>query len=120
MRARGAAGVATKGGALVMGLISTVMGKFKLVKLQVAAYLTEARSEVGKQTLSVQFNPDSYSLSYKNTFSRGQGINTQGKQQTYGVSMPQELALKLIMDTTGVVSSPGTGLLPSSVADAAK
>ncbi len=103
-----------------MGLVSAIVGKFKLVKLQIAAYPTEARTKAEAQTLAVQFNPESYSLSYKNTFNRGQGINTQGRRQTYGVSMPQELSLKLVMDTTGVVKSPGTGLLPGSAADLAR
>lgn len=78
---------------------------FKPVKLTIAAYATEERSPPEKK-LEVQFNPESYSLAYKNTFNRGQGINTQGAQLTYGVSLPQELALRLVMDSTGVAGGP--------------
>jgi len=44
------------------------------------------------------FNPESYSLSYQNMYSRKQGINTTGSQTKYGFSKPEKLSFKLILD----------------------
>ncbi|MFD2563165.1 CIS tube protein [Aquimarina rubra] len=44
------------------------------------------------------FNPESYSLSYHNRYSRKQGINTTGSQSKYGFSKPEKLSFKLILD----------------------
>jgi len=50
----------------------------------------------------VPFNPDSYSLQYKNEYSKGQGINTSGKQGNYIKTKPEKLSLTLIFDGTDI------------------
>ncbi|NER52232.1 MAG: LysM peptidoglycan-binding domain-containing protein, partial [Symploca sp. SIO1A3] len=54
-----------------------------------------------KESFEVLFNPESYSLEYKNQYSKYQGIHTTGKQRNYIRSLPEGLALKLILDGTG-------------------
>jgi hypothetical protein len=57
-------------------------------------------SETGDE-FEVMFNPESYSMTYENTFSPSQGVGSSGKEQTYSHSRPASLSLTLIFDNTG-------------------
>lgn len=80
-----------------MGLINL----FKLEKLKIFVYNKVDRVGLHK-TFEVMFNPESYSLSYENVYSKKQGINTSGRTEKYSLSKPSKLSLKLIIDGTGV------------------
>lgn len=74
---------------------------FKLEKLKVLAYTN--RKRIGKaKTFEVMFNPESYSLRYKNVYDPRQGYNTSGRAAKYAMSKPSVLSLTLIFDGTGV------------------
>ena len=81
-----------------MGLLNF----FKLEKLKIEVYGNRLRIGLPKQTLKVMFNPESYSLSYKNVFTRYQGMSSSGKSGRYILSEPAQLSLKIIIDGTGV------------------
>lgn len=73
----------------------------KLEKLKIDAYITPKRT--GRpETFEVMFNPETYSLNYKNVYDPSQGINTSGRTAHYSKSIPSDLKLKLILDGTGV------------------
>lgn len=74
---------------------------FKLEKLTIVSHTNKKRNGPG-ETFEVMFNPESYSLSYENVYSRKQGINTSGREAQYSMSKPERLKLKLVMDGTGV------------------
>ncbi len=81
-----------------MGLLNL----FKLEKLKIEVYGNRLRIGLPKDSLKVMFNPESYSLSYENEFSKYQGINTTAKSSKYILSKPADLSLKIIIDGTGV------------------
>ncbi len=60
-----------------------------------------------KLEFEVMFNPETFSISYENVYTKSQGINTSSKNGTYSLSKPEELSLKLIFDDTGVVAPSG-------------
>ncbi len=59
----------------------------------------------------VMFNPESYRLSYKNVYTKYQGINTSGREQNYTRSDPEELSLTLVLDNTGTTGLGITNLI---------
>src|SRR5438309_1810348 len=81
-----------------MGLLNL----FKLEKLKIEVYGNRLRIGLPKDTLKVMFNPESYSLSYENEFSKYQGINTTAKSSEFILSKPADLSLRIIIDGTGV------------------
>ncbi len=81
-----------------------LMNLFKLERLKIHVYRKRMRTGKPQNTLTVMFNPESYALSYENVFAKTQGINTSSKSAKYAMSKPSELALKLIIDGTGVSS----------------
>ena len=81
-----------------MGLLNL----FKLEKLKLEVYGNRLRIGLPKETIKVMFNPESYSLSYKNEFSEVQAINSSAKTNKYILSKPENLSLKIIIDGTGV------------------
>lgn len=93
--------------------------KLEKLKIRVVEQAYKAVSGITKfvavsgseYTFEVMFNPESFSISYENVYTKPQGINTSSKDGTYSLSKPEELSLKLIFDDTGVVS-------PSSIAGA--
>jgi Contractile injection system tube protein len=78
-----------------------LLNLFKLEKLKLEVYKTRDRTGIPEKTLQLMFNPESYSLSYKNEFSKSQGLNTSGKTVKYILSRPAALSLKIIIDGTG-------------------
>ncbi|GAA4276746.1 CIS tube protein [Aquimarina mytili] len=68
-----------------------------LEKLTIYSF-TDATRVKKLGSFEAMFNPESYSLSYQNTYSRKQGINTTGSEAKYGFSKPEKLSLKLILD----------------------
>lgn len=81
--------------------IQDALSLFKLEKLKVHVYSDQERkSEV--KTLTMMFNPESYSLDYQNVFDAKQGINTSGGDACYAMTKPSLLKLKLIIDGSGV------------------
>ena len=74
---------------------------FKLEKLRIEMYGNRRRIGLPKETLKVMFNPESYSLSYKNEYSDNQSINSSGRESKYILSSPESLSLKIIIDGTG-------------------
>jgi len=81
-----------------MGLLSL----FKLERLKIEVYGDSLRIGLPKDSLKVMFNPESYSLSYGNEFSKYQGINAPATSSEYILSKPAGLSLKIIIDGTGV------------------
>jgi nucleoid-associated protein YgaU len=81
---------------------------FKLEKLQINVYKDSARQK-SIATFRLMFNPESYSLSYKNVYSTRQGINTSGRAADYIFGKPAQFSLKIIIDGTGVTE---IGLAP--------
>lgn len=77
---------------------------FKLEKLRIEVYGNRRRIGLPKETLKLMFNPESYSLSYKNVYDgENQAINSTGKEAAYIYSRPESLSLKIIIDGTGAV-----------------
>ncbi|GGH06751.1 CIS tube protein [Mucilaginibacter phyllosphaerae] len=74
----------------------------KLEKLKIKVYRTEERNGMPFDTFEAMFNPESYSLSYENVYSKEQGINSSGNVARYSLTKPSEISLKLILDGTGV------------------
>lgn len=74
---------------------------FKLEKLKILAYPTSKRKGI-PDTFEVMFNPESYSLNYRNIYDQKQGINTSGRTAKYSMSKPGNLVLTIILDGTGV------------------
>ena len=91
-----------------------LMNFFKLEKLRIEIYGNRRRIGLPKETLKLMFNPESYSLSYKNEYSDNQGINSSSRESRYILSSPESLSLKIIIDGTGTVDfaldSTGTAL----------
>ncbi|BGI51720.1 MAG: peptidoglycan-binding protein [Candidatus Hamiltonella defensa (Ceratovacuna japonica)] len=87
-----------------MNPLNAVKSAMKLEKLTIYAYDYAQRSQRQKTAPSFQalFNPESYSIFFKNTFSRFE-------QTQYLGEMPQYLAVTLLLDNTGVMSE---GILP--------
>ncbi len=81
-----------------MGLLKL----FKLEKLKMEVYPKSDRSGRPEDVLEVMFNPESYSLSYENVFSKVQPPNSSGNAARYQMSKPAKLSLKIIVDGTGV------------------
>lgn len=74
---------------------------FKLEKLKIHAYSKASRTGRA-EIFEVMFNPESYSLNYKNVYDPLQGINTSGREAQYSKSIPSDLRLKIILDGTRV------------------
>ena len=83
-----------------MGLLNL----FKLERLKIHVYGNRRRTGLPQNTFTVMFNPESYSLSYENVFSKTQGINTSGTSARYALTKPSELSLELVIDGTGVTN----------------
>lgn len=78
------------------------MGLFlaKLEKLVIDAYDTAERdSGQPSGSFTVAFNPESYKVTYANSFQTKQGINTVGSKLPYVKSLPQLIEFKLIFDS---------------------
>lgn len=50
------------------------------------------------------FNPESYSQSYNNIYDLKQGVNTIGTSPRYGMTLPETLNLKLLLDGNGITA----------------
>jgi hypothetical protein len=74
---------------------------FKLEKLKILAY-SNAERKGSADTFEVMFNPETYSLNYRNIYDQKQGINTSGRTARYSMSKSGNLSLTLILDGTGV------------------
>ncbi len=73
----------------------------KLEKLKIESFADAARkTAIG--SFEAMFNPESYSLTYKNVYSKRQAINSTGVTGGYAMSKPECISLKLILDGTGV------------------
>ncbi|MDO7854089.1 CIS tube protein [Hymenobacter convexus] len=81
---------------------------FKLEKLKIIVYESADR-QTPTAKFELMFNPESYSLAYKNVYSTGQGINTSGRAADYVFGQPTKFSLKIIIDGTGVTE---IGLAP--------
>ena len=82
----------------------SLLGKLnlsKLEKLKISAHPTPKRKKVDG-VFEAMFNPETYSLSYKNVYDQKQGINTSGRTAKYAMSKPTVLSLTLVLDGTGV------------------
>ncbi|MEM8641107.1 MAG: hypothetical protein AAGG51_20180 [Cyanobacteria bacterium P01_G01_bin.54] len=89
-----------------------MLSRFQLEKLKINVYGNRLRAGLPEDTFEVMFNPESYSLQYRNVFQAQQGINTSGREARYALSKPSELSLTLILDNSGVIASNGaTGTL---------
>lgn len=80
---------------------------FKLEKLKIHVYSNRKRTGTPDDSFEVMFNPESYTQTYENEFSRKQGINTSGRSARYSLSKPSDLSLKIILDGTGVTEYGG-------------
>jgi hypothetical protein len=75
----------------------------KLQKLSIHAYSKRSRSNSSYvDTFTAMFNPESFSQKYEIKYGKHQSLNSTNKQVLYSHSKPRELALKLILDGTGV------------------
>jgi hypothetical protein len=95
------------------------MVKFQLEKLKIHTY-QDAKRVSPQDTFEVMFNPESYSLRYRNVYQSYQGINTSARSAKYSLSEPNQLSLKLILDNSGVIkepSFPGVLLTGSALAN---
>lgn len=79
-----------------------MLNLFKLEKLKIECFDEKERLGLPRDTITVMFNPETYSQSYKNRFQKKQGINTVGSVSSYSVSTPEQLSFDLVMDSTGV------------------
>ncbi|MEM7036708.1 MAG: LysM peptidoglycan-binding domain-containing protein [Bacteroidota bacterium] len=90
-----------------MGLLKTS----KLEKMKIRVFETAKRNSFFPKTIEVMFNPSSYSLTYKNDFSKLQGINTTGRNSNFTKAPPDSLDITLIIDGTGVRKLGATRLI---------
>jgi len=104
-----------------MSILQAGIGLFmdKLEKLKIYSYSDpkrDKRSEV--ESFEVMFNPDTYSLNFKNVYDPNQGQNSSSRPAIYSRSEPSKLRLKLIMDGTGVTEESILGFTdPEDVHD---
>lgn len=77
--------------------------KGKLEKVKIIAYKKPEMDDASKTgDFDAFINPESYQLNYKIEYSEGQGQGTSGKQQKFKAIAPDELALELMFDSTGI------------------
>lgn len=76
----------------------------KLEKLKIQVYGKRERDRDVEKEFVLMFNPESYSLSYKNNFENEsmQPIGSRGKNLNYISTNTSKLSLKLILDNTEV------------------
>lgn len=75
----------------------------RLERLKIEAFKDKGRTGIPKKEFRVMFNPETYSLSYKNNFSEHQALGgTKGRRLDFMSSEPSRFSLKLILDSTGV------------------
>jgi hypothetical protein len=77
-------------------------GLFKLEKLKILVFTKADRLQAVGKPLEVMFNPETYSINYKNNFSVEQGIGTGGKESEFDKSPPSSIEFKFVIDGTGV------------------
>ncbi|NIG53826.1 LysM peptidoglycan-binding domain-containing protein [Chitinophaga sp. Cy-1792] len=76
----------------------------KLEKVKIIAYSKPEMDDASKTGDFTAFiNPESYQLNYKIEYNEGQGQGTSGKQQKFKAIAPDELALELLFDATGII-----------------
>ena len=88
--------------------MSKLAAFFKMSKLTIAAYKTEARgvTDAVGLPLEVQFNPESLSRHYEATFQRTQGLGVNSRRAGWIRSEPSSLSVQLVFDGTGVTTMP--------------
>ncbi len=78
----------------------------KLEKLTIKTFDNEQRTPPKDKkkvpTFTAMFNPETYSLTYKNTFVRNEVINGDRESAIYVCTKPETLQVKLLLDNTGV------------------
>jgi len=79
--------------------------KLKIVSYTRADYSEDSRSLVYIATI----NPESYQLDYKIEYNGEQGQGTNGVQQRYLFTHPEELSFEFLFDATGVLPAPIQG-----------
>ncbi len=82
-----------------------ILNLFKLEKLQIKAFKDEERKAPETGSLEVMFNPESYTVSYANEYSKKQAIGSSGNEVTFSKGKNAVIAFKFIFDGTGVADS---------------
>jgi len=76
---------------------------FKLEKLEIEAYKKVGRGFTDfVDSMTVMFNPTTFSEKYAPVYQRAQGVNSQGREAKFAFTPPGDLSLKLIFDGSGV------------------
>lgn len=93
---------------------------FKLEKLRISAFKDGARSPPADKEFEAMFNPSSYTQTYGIVWEEKQGLNNSAPELTYTWSRPNELALVLVLDGTGVNEMGVLALSQKSVSERVK
>lgn len=84
----------------------SIASLFKVEKLKITAYKDPARRQkiAGVSEFEAMFNPASFQQTYQIHYGNKdrQGFNSSGQQVAYARTKPEELALTLLLDGTGV------------------
>lgn len=92
---------------------------FRLEKLRIEAYARPLRTGPPQKTVTVMFNPESYTLTHVNRLEESQGLDTSGGSGRFIHACSKKLRLDLVLDGTGVSDYGGlrpSGPGPASVA----
>lgn len=83
----------------------------QLEKLKISGYPTADRRGVAKESMTVMFNPTSFSRSFSNKFEIVSTLGGKSKEANYSHANNEQLTLELIFDGTGV-SEMGLEAIP--------
>ena len=94
----------------------------KPAQLTIQAFKDRERSNrsEGFEELIVMFNPETYSLSYRNNFVESQPVGASGRSLDYVSSESSNLSLKLILDGTKVSGKKLGQFAETSASDVSK
>ncbi len=81
--------------------------EFKLEKLTIETFDKQERTNI-VSTFTAMFNPETYSLTYKNVLQRDKALGGDREKLLYVCTKPETLSVTLLLDGTGV-ADPGWG-----------
>jgi hypothetical protein len=86
--------------------MAETLDETQLAKLTIETYKTQKFDQVD-DSYTVLFNPSEYTLTRTNNYNRSQAAGTSRPSTSHGSGNPDQLALSLFFDGTGVVGDPG-------------
>lgn len=80
----------------------SIFSSAKLEKATIRSYIKPEREGLLYNEYGFMFNPESYSISFQNNYSKAQGLGCTSSTANFLNSSPETLRFKIIIDATGV------------------